>query len=247
KVSAKASITWEKVGPQYLPPKRTEDFTYVVPPPPSFCYDVKPCYIHSFSSLSHPKPSSHSIREETEERTVHTMPAGKEIGVLLHELLEDIFSASYPLWRFEEQIKALVHKKMEGSKFVVWIEVVQDLLIKTVSLPFLAQLEPKDVRVEVEFLFEEPPHFVKGFVDLLFRQNNQLYLVDWKSNWLGTIDEAYTPEALQRCMKDLDYELQASLYAKAMRLSFPSLEFAGTYYLFLRGISSKTKGIYYVF
>lgn len=246
KMRAKASITWEKITPQILFPESAQDVAYIVPPVPSFRYDTALRYIHSFSSLSSSKPSSHSMHEEIEAHTVHTMPAGKEVGVLLHKLLEDVFSAPYPLWRFEEQIKALVHKKMEGSKFVLWIDVVQDLLINTVSLPFLAQLEPKDVRVEVEFLFEEPPHFVKGFVDLIFRQNNQLYLVDWKSNWLGTSDEAYTMEALERCMKDHDYELQASLYAKAIKRSFPSLEFAGTYYLFLRGISSKTKGIYYV-
>ncbi|MDP1608287.1 MAG: UvrD-helicase domain-containing protein [Chlamydiales bacterium] len=246
KMKAKASVTWEKIAPQTLLPESVQDVVYAVPPVPSFRYDTAPRYIHSFSSLSSSKPSSHSIHEETEAHTLHTMPAGKEIGVLFHELLEDVFSAPYPLWRIEEDIKTLVHKKMEGSKFVLWIDVVQDLLIKTLSLPFLAQLEPKDVRVEVEFLFEESPHFVKGFVDLIFRQNNQLYLVDWKSNWLGANDEAYTLDALERCMKEHDYELQASLYAKAMKRSFPSLEFGGTYYLFLRGISSKTKGIYYV-
>jgi exodeoxyribonuclease V beta subunit len=86
--------------------------------------------------------------------------------------------------------------------------------------------------------------FIKGFIDLVFRQDRRFWLADWKSNWLGNRAEAYGPEALRREMSSRFYLLQYHLYVVALdrwlRLRLPGYEYArdfgGVFYLFLRGI-----------
>ncbi len=240
-----ASITWEVLQEKPIEPILKHLPAFLLPSPPSCRYQVDFSYLHSFTSLARSLTAPPLAPLATEELTIHTLPRGAEVGALLHELLEDIFSASYPVWRDEKQRECIIANKLKDSKFASWTAVIQEMLGQVVSLPFLADLEPQDVRTEVEFMFEKPPHFIKGFVDLLFRKGNQLYFLDWKSNWLGDHDEAYGYAALEQSMKEHDYELQAALYREALQRAFPSLEFVGAYYLFLRGIASTTQGIFF--
>ncbi len=41
---------------------------------------------------------------------------------------------------------------------------------------------------------------LKGFIDLVFEHEGRYYVVDWKSNWLGPDDAAYTPEAMREAI-----------------------------------------------
>ena len=85
--------------------------------------------------------------------------------------------------------------------------------------------------------------FLTGFVDLVFEHRGQWYVVDWKSNQLGTADEAYQREALQRAMEANHYTLQYHLYVVALhrylRLRVPGYDYdthmGGAAYAFLRG------------
>jgi exodeoxyribonuclease V beta subunit len=86
--------------------------------------------------------------------------------------------------------------------------------------------------------------FMKGFMDLVFRFRERFYLVDWKSNFLGSKLEDYGQEALISAMKEELYMLQLHLYAVALnqylRLRQPGYiyerHFGGVYYIFLRGV-----------
>ena len=87
--------------------------------------------------------------------------------------------------------------------------------------------------------------FMKGYIDLVFQHNSRFYLVDWKSNLLGTSPSDYKQENLRSIMEHDFYILQYHLYALAIhqylagRISNYSYEkhFGGVYYIFLRGIS----------
>jgi exodeoxyribonuclease V beta subunit len=64
--------------------------------------------------------------------------------------------------------------------------------------------------------------------------------VDWKTNWLGNDDAAYT--CVKDAMSEHDYWLQARLYTEALRrhvkqfYNEPFEEiFGGAIYLFVRG------------
>ena len=86
--------------------------------------------------------------------------------------------------------------------------------------------------------------FMKGFMDLVFQFQDRFFLVDWKSNLLGTKVQDYDQEALAAAMEEQFYILQYHLYALALhqylrlRLANYRYEthFGGVYYIFLRGV-----------
>ena len=86
---------------------------------------------------------------------------------------------------------------------------------------------------------------MKGFIDLVFEWRGRYYLIDWKSNYLGSAVKDYGPEALGRLMESSYYVLQYHLYAVALhrylenRLPGYSYErhFGGAFYVFLRGVA----------
>ncbi|MGM0855883.1 MAG: exodeoxyribonuclease V subunit beta [Pseudomonadota bacterium] len=92
---------------------------------------------------------------------------------------------------------------------------------------------------------------VKGFIDLLAEYNGQYYVIDWKSNWLGPNDSAYTDEALQRAALDKRYDMQLSVYLLALhrhlRQTLPNYDYdrdvGGAMLVFLRGIHAPSRGV----
>lgn len=86
--------------------------------------------------------------------------------------------------------------------------------------------------------------FMKGFMDLVFRFGERFYLVDWKSNFLGSRLDDYAQEALQKAMTEHFYHLQYHLYVvaihKYLAARLPGYRydshFGGVFYLFLRGV-----------
>ena len=50
--------------------------------------------------------------------------------------------------------------------------------------------------------FQQLNGLMKGFIDLLAEHNGQYYVIDWKSNWLGPSDAAYTQDTLARAALD---------------------------------------------
>jgi exodeoxyribonuclease V beta subunit len=123
----------------------------------------------------------------------------------------------------------------------------------------LADLEPADIRHEVEFLLSfdalhapatdlpEGVHlkttgdgvFLWGFIDLVFRREGRYYLLDWKSNLLDSYDD----DSVRHSMDHHRYHLQWKLYAVALdrwlrarvRGYDPAQHFGGVHYLYLRG------------
>jgi len=102
--------------------------------------------------------------------------------------------------------------------------------------------------------------FMKGFIDLIFRMkkegNDRYYIVDWKSNWLGSSIEDYHPENLSAVMLEEYYVLQYLLYSVALnrylmlRLGDSydyDKHFGGAYYIFLRGITPDLSNNFGVF
>jgi len=86
--------------------------------------------------------------------------------------------------------------------------------------------------------------FMKGYIDMVFHEKGRYYLVDWKSNFLGTSVEDYSKDALNKVMSNDFYILQYHLYTLALcqylsiRLAKFSYEkdFGGVFYLFIRGV-----------
>ncbi|MCO8611200.1 exodeoxyribonuclease V subunit beta [Burkholderia multivorans] len=86
--------------------------------------------------------------------------------------------------------------------------------------------------------------FIKGFIDMIVEHDGRFWIVDWKSNHLGTTPDAYGPQALDAAMADHAYHLQALLYTVALhrylRTRLAGYDYdrhiAGYLYLFVRGV-----------
>lgn len=95
---------------------------------------------------------------------------------------------------------------------------------------------------------------LKGFIDLTFECNGKFYVLDWKSNHLGSDHDCYTIDAISKAMQDHRYDLQYQIYSLALhkflqnRLPNYTYEknFGGALYLFLRGVNSENNnGVFY--
>ncbi|MGC8529235.1 MAG: UvrD-helicase domain-containing protein [Leptospirillia bacterium] len=102
-------------------------------------------------------------------------------------------------------------------------------------------------------VFDPVRGMVRGFVDLLFRQGEKTYLLDYKTNRLPgeSQAEAYGPEGLSRAMAQHRYDLQGLLYNLALHrllaFSRPDYDyerhFGGALFLFVRGAGEQGEGV----
>lgn len=231
----------------------------------------------SFTALasSQPQPTEdisppHDL--QAIHKTQHTLPAGKETGILLHQILEKIpFHAFKDLISVEQSVEWM-SPLVQGSSLEEWKEAIASIILNTLKTPLdevapgfcLADLQPSQMYREMPFLFpcedsldleevEAVPGFLKGVIDLIFRWNGKYYVVDWKSNWLGDDLNSYRQEKLEQAMHYHQYYLQAKIYSEAWRRYLQLVDprpfeecFGGVIYLFLRGITSlkNSTGVY---
>jgi exodeoxyribonuclease V beta subunit len=94
---------------------------------------------------------------------------------------------------------------------------------------------------------------LKGFIDLIVEHEGRWYVADYKSNWLGVDDRAYTPAAMRHSILDSRYELQYALYLLALHRQLRArlgaaydydTHVGGAVYLYLRGIDGKGHGVH---
>jgi len=91
-----------------------------------------------------------------------------------------------------------------------------------------------------------------GFADLVFEHQGQYWVLDYKSNYLGVDDAAYTGEAMVHAMAQHRYDVQAAIYMLALHRLLqqrlgkdydPEQHLGGALYLFLRGIKGPESGV----
>ncbi|NKF26020.1 MULTISPECIES: exodeoxyribonuclease V subunit beta [unclassified Pseudomonas] len=93
----------------------------------------------------------------------------------------------------------------------------------------------------------------KGFIDLTFEHEGRYYVADYKSNWLGVDDAAYTERAMEQSILENRYDLQYVLYLLALHRQLKARladydydrHIGGALYLFLRGTRSPGGGVYF--
>lgn len=199
--------------------------------------------VFSFSSLNFTKASDLLERSVPKDffstlKTAYSLPAGRDTGVILHRILEEI--------PFDGQTQ-MVSKMVEGTSFEEWSAVLEEMISKALSTsinlgiaqPFtLRDIDPQKIYREMEFLFPSSDlaakydknilnqlfvsdlsqSYFRGVIDLLFEHEGYYYLLDWKSNWLGDKLEDYTSEKLREASLLNHYDVQAEIYIEACRL-----------------------------
>jgi exodeoxyribonuclease V beta subunit len=137
------------------------------------------------------------------------------------------------------------------------IQVEMELLIEshqvhTTSLDQLAQTHCLPGQARPPIAPERLNGMLKGFIDLVFEHAGRYYVLDWKSNWLGPDDSAYTPEAMRAAILHHRYDLQYLLYLLALHRQLtarlPGYQYerdvGGVVYVFLRGSRAPSQGLY---
>ncbi|MHB8250308.1 MULTISPECIES: exodeoxyribonuclease V subunit beta [Acidithiobacillus] len=93
---------------------------------------------------------------------------------------------------------------------------------------------------------------MRGFMDLVFEQGGRYYVLDYKSNVLGSEDADYHAKALRDATLGHRYELQSSLYQLALHRLLrqrmgsryrPETHLGGTLFFFLRGLQGPEQGM----
>jgi len=94
-----------------------------------------------------------------------------------------------------------------------------------------------------------------GFADLVFFHGGKYWVLDYKSNALGTRDGDYTAAALEASMAEHRYDVQAALYMLALHRLLavrigasydPAQHLGGAVYLYLRGVHGPAGGCCHV-
>lgn len=187
-------------------------------------------------------------------QSLHSMPAGAKTGIILHDLLEKVLLQN--LHVKPEKIVEYVHKKLTDTDLMPWSDCIASGFIDLmkVDLGGFCLQEIGQMSTEMEFLFPvEEALAIRGFCDLIFQHRGKVYILDWKTNFLGIDSAAYERENLIHAMQSHDYFLQARIYSAAVikwwRLydsRAPKDFFGGAYYVFLRGLkNNNTHGIYH--
>jgi len=91
---------------------------------------------------------------------------------------------------------------------------------------------------------------LKGFIDLVFEHDGKYYVLDYKSNWLGVDDSAYTLDAMTDAVLEKRYDVQYVLYLLALHRLLkrrlpdydPDQHLGGAVYVFLRGLQGPAAG-----
>lgn len=224
--------------------------------------------------------ASDSGQDTSEQFTAHQFPKGAGPGTFLHHLFErcEFTSVVDTNW-VAEQLIQWGFDPVWQMPLTQWLTQVLSIPLP-VSAVSLSQLASQDRLVEMEFYlpieqplsaqlmdkwvkdydplsrqapaldFRQVQGMLKGFIDLVFRWEGKYYLLDYKSNWLGSDAQAYTQQAIAQAMIEHRYDLQYQLYSLALhrylKLRLADYDYAqhfgGVYYLFLRGMAEGQAG-----
>ena len=217
------------------------------------------------------------------ESNILDLPRGKQVGTALHRHFENCYFSDLanteeidklrqslqldetftePLQNWLQQIS---HTPLSNEIGIALADLVNKDCIK--EMPFyLAIREHFDVDAFNRTLkahhhlpsdplqFEQIQGMVRGSIDLVFRHNGKYYLVDYKSNFLGSTLADYNQEALKKEMLHSHYDWQYLIYTLALHRYLQSVvphydyerDFGGVFYLFLRGMNGEPQsGVFY--
>ncbi|UGQ16295.1 exodeoxyribonuclease V subunit beta [Borrelia sp. RT5S] len=258
----------------------------LIPPPPINKSLFKKEHTHSYTSLAAIHKSIYYTNRDARDDADYanddfikeTLPRGKDIGNILHAIMEDIdFSVAKGTFEtFQEMSLNLVQKKIRYFNSNLNTSEIQEALLQMVYNMLNTKIKFIDARLcdlqelqkEMEFLvkIDSKPNeernlflnyknlnldlkggYIKGIIDLTFKINNKVYILDYKTNYLGQNIRDYHLANLKEVMKQERYDLQYKIYALGLRkILFKNMDeydknFGGILYLFTRAFGKGTE------
>ncbi|HHF6668585.1 TPA: exodeoxyribonuclease V subunit beta [Haemophilus influenzae] len=217
------------------------------------------------------------------ESNILDLPRGKQVGTALHRHFENCyFSDLANIEEIDKLRQSLQLDETFTEPLQNWLQQISHTPLSNEIGIALADLANKDCIKEMPFYLAIREHFdveafnrtlkahhhlpsellqfeqiqgmVRGSIDLVFRHNGKYYLVDYKSNFLGSTLADYNQEALKKEMLHSHYDWQYLIYTLALHRYLQSVvshydyarDFGGVFYLFLRGMNGEPQsGIFY--
>ena len=217
------------------------------------------------------------------ESNILDLPRGKQVGTALHRHFENCyFSDLANTEEIDKLRQSLQLDETFTEPLQNWLQQISHTPLSNESGIALADLANKDCIKEMPFYLAIREHFdveafnralkahhhlpseplqfeqiqgmVRGSIDLVFRHNGKYYLVDYKSNFLGSTLSSYNQEALKKEMLHSHYDWQYLIYTLALHRYLQSVvphydyarDFGGVFYLFLRGMDGEPQsGVFY--
>ena len=217
------------------------------------------------------------------ESNILDLPRGKQVGTALHRYFENCyFSDLANTEEIDKLRQSLQLDETFTEPLQNWLQKISHTPLSNEIGIALADLANKDCIKEMPFYLAIREHFdveafnralkahhhlpsepvqfeqiqgmVRGSIDLVFRHHGKYYLVDYKSNFLGSTLADYNQEALKKEMLHSHYDWQYLIYTLALHRYLQSVvphydyvrDFGGVFYLFLRGMNGEPQsGIFY--
>ena len=217
------------------------------------------------------------------ESNILDLPRGKQVGTVLHRHFENCyFSDLANTEEIDKLRQSLQLDKTFTEPLQNWLQQISHTPLSNEIGIALADLANKDCIKEMPFYLAIREHFnveafnralkahhhlpseplqfeqiqgmVRGSIDLVFRHNGKYYLVDYKSNFLGSSLADYNQEALKKEMLHSHYDWQYLIYTLALHRYLQSVvphydyarDFGGVFYLFLRRMNGEPQsGVFY--
>ena len=237
------------------------------------------CRQTSYTELSREADSDRAVDHSEEEieagadknRQRPDLPGGARTGDALHLAIEEIVRAENirTLINDTTSVNTIVRKYLdrngvlrgldfesERNKAVeAGAEYVNGALTTSLPLPeggafTITGLKRPERIPEMEFFLAVGPHWVHGYMDLVFRLENKnaahpwkYFVLDWKSDRLDTFDE----QTIKACIEERHYDLQSKIYCHALDKYLrgilgdtydPKHNLGGAVYVFLRSFKS---------
>ena len=217
------------------------------------------------------------------ESNILDLPRGKQVGTVLHRHFENCyFSDLANTEEIDKLRQSLQLDETFTEPLQNWLQQISHTPLSNEIGIALADLANKDCIKEMPFYLATREHFdvdafnralkahhhlpseplqfeqiqgmVRGSIDLVFRHNGKYYLVDYKSNFLGSTLADYNEDELKKEMLHSHYDWQYLIYTLALHRYLQSVvpkydyarDFGGVFYLFLRGMNGEPQsGVFY--
>lgn len=193
------------------------------------------------------------IQEEGYNQFIfNQLKKGADAGNLIHEMFEihdfdngdisktlEVINAKYPSYLinnenlnfFEEFVENVLEAKIPDMDGFTLSQLRNDKRICEMAFHWKADgFKKKDVEellkddeVRVKYDFDNKTGYIKGFIDFIFEHNGKYYILDWKSNHIGSSLDDYTQDKMNVAMKSSNYHLQHYIYKQAFMAYLKSI------------------------
>ncbi len=170
------------------------------------------------------------------------------------QMIDDVLNANIATAASAIYLKDIEPKDAKAElDFFYKINKIDAQILKNIFADY-ADIDLKDFSEQLGRLkFSLRTGYMTGQIDMVFRKDNKYFVLDWKTNHLGSNYEGYSPDKLLISMKDSYYVLQYHIYSLAVHLYLKSQlksydydkDFGGAFYIYTRGVDNKGQGVYF--